>query len=67
MNFVLILAISAYPDEMQLYAAFHLGLRCLLKYPFKGFQYTKGQMAFWQLKSALFVLPSNQTIDMVIY
>ena len=24
------------------YAAFHLGLQCLPKYPFRGFQYTKG-------------------------
>ena len=39
---VLILANSAGPDEMQHYAAFHLGLHCLPKYPFRGFQYTKG-------------------------
>ena len=38
---VLILADSAGPDEMQHYAAFHLGLHCLPKYPFRGFQYTK--------------------------
>ena len=38
----LILANSAYPDEMQHYAALHLGLQCLPKYPFRGFQYTKG-------------------------
>ena len=25
------------PDEMQHYAAFHLGLHCLQKYPFRGF------------------------------
>ena len=34
---VLILANSADPDEMQHYAAFHLGLHCLPKYPFMGF------------------------------
>ena len=39
---VLILANSVDPDEMQHYAAFHLGLHCLPKYPFRGFQYTKG-------------------------
>ena len=39
-NFVLVN--SADPDEMLLYAAFHLGLHCLLKYPFRGFQSTKG-------------------------
>ena len=33
-RFVLILANSADPDEMQHYAAFHLGLHCLQKYPF---------------------------------
>ena len=30
------------PDEMQHYAAFHLGLHCLQKYSFKGFVITKG-------------------------
>ena len=39
---VLILANTADPDEMQHYAAFHLGLYCLPKYRFRGFQYTKG-------------------------
>ena len=38
----LILANSADSDELQHYAAFHLGLHCLPKYPFRGFQYTKG-------------------------
>ena len=39
---VLILANSVDPDEMQHYAAFHLVLHCLPKYPFRGFLYTKG-------------------------
>ena len=30
------------PDEMLQCAAFHPGLHCLLKYPFRGFLYTKG-------------------------
>ena len=30
------------PDEMQHNAAFHLGLHCLQKYSFMGFQKTKG-------------------------
>ena len=38
---VLVLANCADPDEMQHYAAFHLGLHCLSKYPFKGFQSSK--------------------------
>ena len=37
---ILILANSADPDEMQHYAAIHLGLQCLLNYPFGGFQNT---------------------------
>ena len=39
MKVVLILANSADHDEMQQYAAFHLGLHCLPKYQFRGFQY----------------------------
>ena len=39
---VFILGNSVDPDEMQHYAAFHLGLHCLPKYPFRGFQYTRG-------------------------
>ena len=39
---VLIIANSVDPDEMQHYAAFHLGLHCLPKYPFRGFLYRKG-------------------------
>ena len=42
LKIVLILANSADPDEMQHYAAFHLGLHCLPKYLFRGFQYTQG-------------------------
>ena len=34
------------PDEMQHYAAFHLGLLCLQKYSFRGFPKHKGLMKF---------------------
>ena len=34
------LANSADPYEMPNFAAFHLGLQCLPKYPFRGFRYT---------------------------
>ena len=34
----LILASSEDPAEMQQYAAFHLAIHCLPKYPFWGFQ-----------------------------
>ena len=33
---------SVDPDEMQHYAAFHLGLHCLQKYSLWGFPNTKG-------------------------
>ena len=33
---------SVDPDEMTYYAAFNLGLHCLSKFLFRGFQYTKG-------------------------
>ena len=33
---------SADLDEMPLHAAFHLGLHCLPKYPFRGFWSSKG-------------------------
>ena len=36
-----ILAKSVGPDEMPRFVAFHLGLHCLPKYPFRCFQYTK--------------------------
>ena len=39
---VLILTNSVDPDEMQNYAAFHLPIHCLQKYPFRGYQYIKG-------------------------
>ena len=37
-----ILANNADLDEMQHNAAFHLGLHCLPKYPFRDSQYPKG-------------------------
>ena len=44
---LLILANNADPDEMQHHAAFHLGLRCLPKYLFRGtcIKYTKDTRA----------------------
>ena len=38
-----VLANSANPDEMQHYAVFHLGLRCLQKYLFRCFQSLEGK------------------------
>ena len=37
LKIVLVLANSVDPDEMQHYAAFHPGLHCLQKYPFRCF------------------------------
>ena len=37
-----VLANSADLDEMLHYVAFHLGLHCLPKYPFRGFWSSKG-------------------------
>ena len=42
LKFVFILAHSADHDEMQHYAAFHLGLHRLSKYLSRGIQYTEG-------------------------
>ena len=42
MKAVSTLANSANPNEMQHYVSFHLGLHCLPKYPFRGFQKNKG-------------------------
>ena len=39
---VFILANNEHPDEMPPYAAFHLGLHCLLKYLFTGMQNGNG-------------------------
>ena len=38
---------SVDPDEMQHYAAFHLGLHCLQKYLFRGFPNTKGSRSIF--------------------
>ena len=45
------LANSADPDEMQQYAAFHLGLHCLLQCTFSGFEYAKGKVSICTLLS----------------
>ena len=38
MKIAFMMANSADPDEMPHLEAFHLGLHCLPKYPFRGFQ-----------------------------
>ena len=42
MYFFLVSENNVEPDEIPHYVAFHMGLHCLPKYPFRGFQYTKG-------------------------
>ena len=44
---VLILANSTDTDQMQHDAAFHLGLHCFPKYPFRGFQVYKGALSWY--------------------
>ena len=44
LKMVFILANSADPNEMPHFAAFHLGLQCWSKCPFRSFQYSKGKM-----------------------
>ena len=41
LKIVIIIANIVDPDEMQHHAAFHLGLHCLPKYPFRDFLNTK--------------------------
>ena len=43
----IVLANSAYPDEISHSAAFHLGLHCLSKLQFRGFWTTKGLKGFF--------------------
>ena len=49
LRIILIIPNSADRDEMQHDAAFHLGLHCLPKYLFRGFQYTKGKSYMFTL------------------
>ena len=46
---------SVDPDEMQQYAAFHLGLHFLQKYSFRGFPEYKGL----KVESSDFILASH--------
>ena len=43
------------PDKMQLYAAFHLGLRFLQKYPFMAFLAFKGLKGVHTVNGYLFI------------
>ena len=56
LTIVFILAKSAGPDEMLHFAAFHLGLHYLPKYPFRGFRYTKGQGLFMYISLSAAIL-----------
>ena len=42
LNMDFVITNSADPDEMTHRVAFHLGLPCSIKYPIRGFWYTKG-------------------------
>ena len=45
---------SADPDEMTHRVTFHLGLPCSIKYPIRGFWYTKGIQDLTSLKLPCF-------------
>ena len=62
LKIVLILANNADPDEMQHYAAFHLGLHCLPKY--MGFPVYKRLIGAYPIKrnSMIFLTGSNKNI-----
>ena len=49
------------PDEMQHYAAFHLGLHCLKKYSFRGFPEYNGLIV------VKLVVKHHQACDFVVY
>ena len=42
LNVDFVMANSADPDEMTHHVAFHFGLPCSMKYPIRGFWYSKG-------------------------
>ena len=64
MEVALNLANSADPDHMQHYAAFHLGLHCLPKYSFRGFQYTQRYEEYWFINNtdhkSEYKIPTNK-------
>ena len=70
---MLTLTNSVDPDEMPQYAAFHLGLHCLLKYPFRGFPFTKGYVSaistilIWHMKMTGDVLVMDSRKKVVIF
>ena len=51
-----VLASSADPDEMPHYVAFHLGLHCLPKHPFRGFRHRKGYI-YWRALKTPYLIP----------
>ena len=60
---VQIVANSANADEMQHYAAFHLGIHYLQKYPFRGFRYTAECQ--WNIKVHIHIKLSNNCRELV--
>ena len=55
LNMDFVIANSTDPDEMTHHVAFHLGLPCSMKYPIRGFWYTKGiQRVYKGLSSLIF-------------
>ena len=63
MDFVIIN--SADPDEMTHCVAFHLGLSCSIKYPIRGFWYTKGTCEYKGLTSLIFGYKSCHVLQRI--
>ena len=59
LNMDFVITNSADPDEMTHRVTFHLGLPCSIKYPIRGFWYTKGIQRLNISKVAMFYNGSN--------
>ena len=57
---------SENPDEMQHYAAFHLGLHCLQKYSFRGFPEYKGLRSFRPVYAACCYFLQEVTVEVLV-
>ena len=50
---------SVDPDQMQHYAAFHLGLHCLQKYSFRGFRMQRVKKTEVLISAFVFIFSEN--------
>ena len=59
LNMDFVITNSADPDEMTHHVAFYLGHPCSIKYPIRGFWYTKGIQRYPGTKFTMFYNGSN--------